>query len=194
MKKVLVFLVTIIMLSGCRIEKINTMNVEAKVFSKEYNIRENNVFVNASVNDILNIFKKGSGIIYFGNPSSPFCQEVVKILDEISKENDINQIYYLNIEEVKRENLNDYQKIYDLVKDHLEYTDDKGNLIIYSPDVYFVKDGKIIGNHITTNKAHDELVKEEGKWIDLTKKEKDELKYIYLGLLSKVYSCDYDSN
>ncbi len=189
MKKVLIAVFCLFMISGCSVEKIKE-NERANNFSDEYNIREDHVFVDATVDDILDIFKKGTGIIYFGYPESKFCQEVVSTLDEISTENDIEEIYYLNVEKLKEDSPSDYQKIKEEVKDYLEYEDKDGNLMLYLPDVYFVRDGKIIGNHISTNKSHDELVNEQGNWVDLDDSEKSELKNIFLGLLTQLYSCD----
>ncbi|MFA5602692.1 MAG: hypothetical protein WDA21_03035 [Bacilli bacterium] len=193
MRKILVGLVMVMLLSGCKIEKIEQLE-KTDVFVAGYDVDDSHVFVNTSSNDIINIFKRGTGIIYFGYPESLFCQEIVKILDEISKQNDIKQIYYLNVNELKKSNPSAYQEILSLVSDYLYYEDEANNKILYLPDVYFVKDGNIIGNHISTNIIHDELVHSEGEWIDLTRKEKNEIKNIFLGLLTQLYSCNCSCN
>jgi hypothetical protein len=190
MKKLLVGLVMIILLTGCRIERIRESE-KADTFVADYGIKNNHIFVSATANDVINILERGTGIIYFGYPESPFCQEIVKILNEISKQNNIEEIYYLNTKELEETNPSAYQRILSLVSDYLYYEDDNGNKILYLPDVYFVKNGNIIGNHISTNLIHDELVHKEGKWIDLTDREKNEIKNIFLGLLMQLYSCNY---
>ncbi|MFA7688647.1 MAG: hypothetical protein WCX96_00980, partial [Bacilli bacterium] len=122
MRKILVGLVMVMLLSGCKIEKIEQLE-KTDVFVAGYDVDDSHVFVNTSSNDIINIFKRGTGIIYFGYPESLFCQEIVKILDEISKQNDIKQIYYLNVNELKKSNPSAYQEILSLVSDYLYYED-----------------------------------------------------------------------
>lgn len=191
MKKLVFCLAIVFILTGCSIEKIKNDNDKETIdFSKEYNINYNNRFVKASVLDVLDIFEGGTGIVYLGTPESNFCLEVIKILDEISIEYDVNKIYYLDIEKLKRDNLEDYNKIYKKVKNYLEYKDENNKALLYLPDVYFVKNGKVIGHHISTNKSHDTAVKNSGNWIDLTDYEKSELKNIFVGLLFQLYPCD----
>ena len=50
----------------------------------------------------------------------------------------------------KSKNTEEYQKLVEKLSNYL-HTDDKNNKRIYVPDVYFVKDGKIIGHNNDTS-------------------------------------------
>ena len=195
MKKILSILLITVFLTGCSIEKIEKEEyVQAEDFSTDYSIREDHIFVDVTIEEVIDIFEEGTGIVYFGFPECPFCQEIVPILDGITVDNDIERIYYYNPRQIREDNPEEYQKLLELTKDYLEYTDDDGELMLYVPDVYFVKDGEILGNHISTSKYHDDLVHEQEEWIELTTNEKAEIKNIYLGLLTQLYSCGWDCN
>lgn len=57
---------------------------DAQRFKKEYaNVRDDNVFIYKSTEEIINILEHGTGIVYLGFPECPWCQAYVKFLDEV---------------------------------------------------------------------------------------------------------------
>ena len=112
-------------------------------FSVEYTkVPMDNVFVYKSETEIIDILENGSGIIYLGFPN------------EVARDNGIENIYYLNIKEMRANNTENYQKIVALI-DSLLSVDENGNKRIYVPQVVFVKKGEIIAGDNETSMISD---------------------------------------
>ena len=122
-----------------------TKVTDASKFKEEYsNVSEDNVFVYRTENEIIDILKHGTGIVYLGFPECPWCQAYVSYLDEVAKETKIEKIYYLNILEIRKNNTREYQEIVSLLDNYLSY-DEEGKKRIYVPAIVAVKEGEIIG-------------------------------------------------
>lgn len=144
---IIAVLVTVLVINK---DKIFSNNKDSINIYEEYNgVDKNNVFTYIDVQDAIKLLKSGTGIICFGFPECPWCQAYFPILNEVAKENNVDTIYYYDIKEIRKENTAEYTQIVSLVKDYL-YDDENGNKRVYVPDVYFVKDGKILGHNNDT--------------------------------------------
>ena len=124
--------------------KNNKVNYAEK-FAEEYTqVDEDNVFVYADVEEIIDILENGSGVVYLGFPECKWCQAYVKFLNEVAKDRNIDKIYYYNIREDRTNNSENYQKIVKLLEGYLQ-NDEDGNPRIYVPAIIFMSNGKIIG-------------------------------------------------
>lgn len=124
-------------------------------FSHEYTaLDKDNVYVYATKEDVLDAFKADKAVVFFGFPECDWCQEYVRLLNEIAKEYGVQKILYYNIKEDRENNSDFYMQLIEVLKEHL-YTDDDGNARIYVPDVYFIKHGKIIGHNNDTSTISD---------------------------------------
>ena len=118
---------------------------DAQKFSEEYSsISDDNVFVYASFDEIIDVLDGGSGIVYLGFPECQWCNAYVPYLNEVAKSVDISQILYYNIKEDRSSNSENYQKIVNLLDGYLQ-NDEEGNPRIYVPAVIFVNGGEIVG-------------------------------------------------
>ena len=159
--------------------------------------------------EILEVLNRGTGVIYFGYPTCPWCRNAVPVLLEAANEIGIENIYYLNMKderdqikvkedgtlEVVNDGTKGYKKLLERLDNILlDYTleDIHGNTIsanekrIYVPLVVFVRDGEIVGYHTDTVATHTnpfELLNEE---------QQNELMDIYINLMHKVVNdvCD----
>lgn len=153
-----------------------SMNGKLNKKEKEYRtvtISENNVFVEVTPEEIVKkIEDKGSFYVYFGSELCPWCRSVIEVADQISRDNDISKVYYVDIwdnegNEILRDKyiLNDnnelelsvkgtdtYKKLLEYFSDVLEdynLTDSNGNSVpvgekrIYAPNYFYIKDGKV---------------------------------------------------
>ncbi|NLC47878.1 MAG: hypothetical protein GX758_00765 [Tenericutes bacterium] len=129
-------------------------NDKIKITNSFYNeyplVEKDNIFVYKSIDEIIKLLESGTGIIYLGFPECPWCQHYVKYLNEVAKENNIKEIYYLNIKNDRLNNTIKYQKIVSLLYDNL-LNDDLGNKKVFVPDITFVKEGKIIAHDNETS-------------------------------------------
>ena len=118
------------------------------------------MYVYKSINDIINVLSKGTGIVYLGFPECPWCQRYVVYLNILAKEYNVKEIYYYNIKNARSNNTKEYQKIVEILKDLLPY-DDNGNKKVFVPTVVFVKNGKVIALDDETSTISDGTTPDE---------------------------------
>lgn len=126
-------------------ENIEATPTDAEKFAEEYSkISDDNVFVYASIDEILEVLDGGSGIVYLGFPECQWCGAYVPYLNDVAKSVGVNEILYYNIREDRSNNSENYQKIVELLDGYLT-DDEEGNPRIYVPAVIFVNNGTIVG-------------------------------------------------
>lgn len=141
------------------------------------NIPLNNNIKYLNEEELLNILKSGTGIVYFGYNSCPWCRNAIPILIEAVNNHNIDTIYYadihkLNISKIRTE-------LYSLIDDYLEVdNDDKKVLAV--PDVYFLKNGKIIGEHRGTVEGYN------NPYNGMNNSQKEELRTIYENFIEEM--------
>lgn len=136
-------------------------SVSNKKFNEEYTlVDKDNVYVYKSINDIIDVLSKGTGIVYLGFPECPWCQRYVVYLNNLAKEYNIEEIYYYNIKDARSNNTKEYQKIVEILNDLLPY-DDNGNKKVFVPTVVFVKNGKVIALDDETSTISDGTTPDE---------------------------------
>ena len=139
------------------------------------------------IDEIINILKYGTGVVYLGFPECPWCQAYVKYLNETAKDANIEKIYYFNILEDRKNNTEKYQEIVSILGDNLQ-RDDEGNLKVFVPNVSFVVNGKIIGNDYETSLDTKGFEKPSDYW---TEEEVSELENTLSGYMKEVYKALY---
>lgn len=113
-------------------------------FSAEYKgVGLDNVFTYKTIEETIKILEHGTGVVYLGFPSCPWCQKYVTILNEVALNNKLDKINYCNISEDRANNTKNYQKLVSLLDDYLHYDDD-GNKRIYVPAIIAIKEGQIV--------------------------------------------------
>ncbi len=181
-KLVSLFVVVIILMTGCSIKKESEVT-DAEKFAAEYSVDEKNPFKYASIDEVLDIFNTGNGIVFFANSDNELCVEVAKILLDSLDGKNIEDVYYYNPQVIRDNNTDDYNKLIDIIEDYLPLND---NLepYLFLPDVYFVREGKIIGhnNDVATIKGTIDDI--------LTEKRKKQLKNKYLELINSYNSVE----
>ena len=126
------------------IKKDDNKESDREKFKSEYtNVTSDNPFVYRSVDQIINILEKGTGVVYLGFPECPWCQAYVPYVEEVAKKVGIDKVYYFNIKEDRKNNTEEYQKIVKILDVYLP-NDDEGNKRIYVPAIIVVRNGKIV--------------------------------------------------
>ena len=120
--------------------------------------------------EIIEFLENGTGIVYFGYNTCPWCRNIIEPLIEVANEEKINTIYYVN----SKENLSNIKKdLYEILDKYLRTDPDTLKKRLAVPDVYFIKDGKIMFHHIGSVDSYSNPYKE------MNGKQKKELKEIY---------------
>ena len=182
---------------------------------KSLKISSNNPIKYSNYDEIIDVIKNKSGVIYLGYPDCPWCRTAVPVLLEAASDYKIDTIYYLNIKddrdyyEVKDNKLvyqkdsngkekkgaKGYFKLLKLLDKELDDyivkdSDNKeynvGEKRIYVPLIIFVNEGKIIGTHTST------VDTQESGYDNLTDEEYDELNGIYAEYIKQLVNnyCD----
>lgn len=182
---IVVIIITLIIAFKDQLFSLRNNITDSERFYKEYNtVSVDNVFKYSTAEEALELFKSDSAVIFFGFKECKWCQAYAPILDEYAKEHNISTIYYVNIKEDRANNTEEYKAIVEILESYLE-NDKNGNKRIYVPDVYFVKEGKIVGHNNDTSM-------EQGADIDgYYEQYSDELKDKINTLFNKIKdSCD----
>ena len=158
------------------------------------NIPNDNTVVYAKEEDIIEILKSKSGVIYFGFNSCPWCRSMVETLIKAIDDNNIENAYYVDVldirdtYEVKKKKLTQtkegteaYYSILEYLDEYLtDYVLESGNKKydtkekrLYAPTVVVVKDGEIVGFHEGT------VDSQEDPYLGLNEEEKVELEKIF---------------
>ena len=129
---------------------------DAAIIAGIYPVSEDNPFLIASYEEVVRLFNIGTGILVFGFPDCPRCRNVFPTLEKAFKQMSMDQhdgftgrILYYNIYDDREADNERYQTLVEYTKEFLT-ADDDGNPRIFSPDVFFVNSGKIVGNHLDT--------------------------------------------
>lgn len=142
------------------------------------NIDKKNPIKYLTFEGVEDLFNSGTGVIYFGFPSCPWCRNIIPILFDVARENKVNKIYYLNPRELKNNDFDKYSKLLEILNPYLKEED--GKRVFTVPDVYFIKDGKVMGNHRSTVESQTDPK------VSLNKEQINELSGIYQNLFDKL--------
>ena len=164
-------------------------------------IAKDNPIKYADYDKLLEVIDNGTGIIYLGFPECPWCRNALPVLFDAAKENGVETIYYMNIKNERDSYVvedgelvfatdedgnekNGTEGYFDLLKaldkhltDYVVVFEDEeyetGEKRIYAPSVIFVRDGKVLGVHVSTLESQTDPRK------PLTDKQYEELYGIY---------------
>ena len=154
-------------------------------FSKDYaQVSEDNIYKYASKKEVLSAFDSEKAVVFFGFPECKWCQAYVKLLNDIAKEYGVNEILYYNIKYDRSKNTKFYKQVQELTKDYLQ-EDEEGALRMYVPDVYFIKDGKIVGHNNDTSTISKMELEDY-----YTKENTEALQNKLSNLFKEISSCD----
>lgn len=186
-------------------EKLNGVyNEKTGSYYSNVQILENSNVEYKNAEEIIDILKSGTGIIYFGFPECPWCRNIIPLLVDVVSEYNTT-FYYFNgsdIRDIKhlddngniivdKEGTKEYYEILSLLGEFTsEYNGLNDNNIkrLYFPTIVFVKEGKIIGFHEGTIESQTNPYKE------LTVEQKEQITTILETALTKTYNNVCDEN
>lgn len=160
-------------------------------------IPSQNRMVYPSFSELMDLFDHGTGVIYFGFPECPWCRNAVPVLIDAVKELGIEKIYYFNARDMRdtkvlnelgevvteKEGTKEYYQLLAALGNYADVYDglnDEAIKRLYFPTVVVVKNGKIIGTHVST------VASQTDPTIPLKEEQKEELKEIYQTYLTKI--------
>ena len=180
----------------------NTENADKKTYLT-LNIDSSNNILYKSDEEIINILEEGTGLIYFGFNTCPWCRNIIEPLFNSTKKSKLENLYYVDIKEIRSvykvqdkelkkevrgsksyykilELLDNYLEPYIITEDNEDYNTKENRL--YAPTVVAVKNGEIVGFHSGTVDSQNDPYK------PLNTKQKKELEKIYDNMINKIKS------
>ena len=129
---------------------------DAARFAEIYPVSKENPFIFASFEEAVNLLERDTGILVLGFPDCPRCHNAFPVLEKAFWQMNLDRhkgsrgrIFYYDFYEDREANNERYQTLVNYTREFLR-ADDSGNPRIYSPDVFFIASGKIVGNHMDT--------------------------------------------
>ena len=101
------------------------------------------VFIETNHSKVLSkLSSKNNFILYACIDANKLCTKYGLLINDVAKENGINDIFYYDFKNDREENNGTYQKILSKLSDYL-MTDDLGNQDLHAPTLIFFKNGLV---------------------------------------------------
>lgn len=172
------------------IQEYAAINGSATRDGREYldvSLPDDHVFSTITEDEAVAMLQQGTGVLYFGFPECPWCRAAMPVMDEAGKNTNVGQIHYLNVSDIRDVRTLDedgtvvveepgseaYAELLAELGDaapEYEGLEDPTQRRIYVPLVVAVKDGEVLGSHVSTvdsqadpfepmsDEQHDELL------------------------------------
>ena len=156
----------LIIIETTRYERMSYKTPDSVLIAEKYpGLSSDNLYTYKNTTEIKQILEHGTGLVFLGFPSCPWCQAYAPMLDKLAKEYGLEEIYYYDIAEDRANNTEFYQSLVALLGDYLQY-DNVGAKRIYVPNATFVINGEIIANDWETSKDTLGLDSPEEYWTE----------------------------
>ncbi len=129
-------------------------------FPKEYSITY------LAEEKILSMLENGTGVIYFGYSTCPWCRNIIFPLLTAMQSSHVN-LYYVDVKQIR-----DSSKIIDKLSSYLK-KDNNDNYRLLVPDVYFILEGEILFHHVGTVDSY------KNPYLGMSDEQNKELEAIY---------------
>lgn len=141
MKKLIVFLTMVLLLTGCQqnaIEKLNIQGIEEITYDELIQNLNSNVMF----------------IVYIGRPDCGDCQEFYPILEEYIDTHENTGIYYVNIKEYR-----DRAKADDATQEEIDFYENiyKELYFDWTPTIHVIANGKFVKTYQYLDEAYFEI-------------------------------------
>ena len=174
-----------------------------RIFKDMY-VPENNPFRYVEFDEIIEVLENGTGVIYFGFPTCPWCRNLVPVLTDATIAFGVEDILYRNvwydrnILELEGDEIVEvraghpgYYQVLEILGDHApEYRglEDDSIRRIFVPAVVFVQEGEIISYYENLPAFQDRVDEEElGGWLPMNEDEVEELTQIFMAYFERLF-------
>ena len=160
-KKYLGLLIFPLMLTGCTLggsknteKTYNTNKIIKDDWYVEYEgLSEDTLIQEVNIDTALEKLKTEEGLLVLSSSDCPYCQTAFPILDELSKDYLMENIYYVDAKTIDQDKSSELNEL--LGNTLKTNADDSISLII--PDVYAFNNGEVLGNQRETEEDIDYL-------------------------------------
>ena len=191
MKKPMIAMLCLAMLAGCSSStaasqpaititnpvELNTVTTDMSGY--EWLDDSEPAFIEITLHESIRMFsEKGTGIVFYGFPGCAFCQRAVPEMNTVAKEMGVS-IYYIDVSNIAAD-ADHEEDDYDVLSTYISSVFVDGSFQV--PEVIAVKDGEIVGNHLSLIDGF-KITSDDSQMNDEQKKE---LQDIYKELINSV--------
>ena len=139
-------------------------------------IPTNNHVKYLSNQELVTFLKEGTGILYLGYNTCPWCRNALPVLLDVILEQK-ESLYYVDSHKLEEKILKE-----ELIPSLSQYLkeDEKGNKVLAVPDIYFIKEGQVVGHHVGTVDSY------HNPYSGMNQSQKEELRRIYMDLYEEL--------
>ncbi|MDO4940196.1 MAG: hypothetical protein Q4E33_00715 [Erysipelotrichaceae bacterium] len=156
MKKIITLIVFLLLLCSCSkpeevkyTYEVNAVDVDMSVYNDLTST--DHCFKLITTSELYNCYSKGSsGIFYLGYGTCPFCNKVIKYLNEVGQEMGVT-IYYidaLNEDDLIIGDNTNIRRLTAFLEPILE-KDDTGKKVLMTPHVFTIINGEFYGSYVS---------------------------------------------
>ena len=162
MKKLLLTLICALtcvsLLTGCSNKK--------DPFYEDYEDATNKtLFKTINDKELVEFLENGTGVLFLSFPQCPWCHAFLPVIEQSTKNANINQVYYYDIYEDRKNETDLYHKVCELLDGELDFDND-GNPRIFVPDVTVIDHGSIIYHTNETSMTSSDEITPDAYWTD----------------------------
>lgn len=120
------------------------------VMSRTYKtLDKNNIFEILDDDELVEFLTNGTGVILFCFKEAPFCDGYTDILNRIATLSGLKKVYYYDIKRERETKSYYYHQIVNKGKEYLT-KNDLGQHVLSVPEIYILRDGKLIAHNNDT--------------------------------------------
>ena len=161
---------------------IRTLNDPADLSGYQWLEDDEPAFVEISLQESIRMFSEGgSGIVVYSSDTCPWCNRAIPILNEVLKEKGV-RAYYIDTNQPIASDAVTSMELYNELCGYISSifeTNDEGEPTFQIPEVIAVKDGEIVGHHLS---LVDGFVLSDSD-VQMDDSQKEELRTIYRELI-----------
>lgn len=137
-----------------------------KQINKDYPqlVDKKHVFKEIDVNKLTEMFTDAENFyLVMGFSECPWCQSLMPVLNDVSKENGVELIYYLNIKQIRdNKDAKGYDDFLNLTSSYFQNIIDKDKNRVNAPTFVKVENGVVVKYHLNTVSSH---IKNENNYL-----------------------------
>lgn len=170
--KIISMILFSIILTSCSFEGVKknnpTYNTNKKIkddWYLEYKLSNDTFIKEVNIDTAMKNLQSNKGILILASTDCPYCHYSLPVIDELAKEYNFKNIYYVDARTIDQEK----RKILNNFLGNIFKANSEGNILLKIPDIYAIKEHKILENYRESENNKENLKNKYRKLFDILK-------------------------